>query len=254
MLQKQKITKGNELLEAINSFVLKATTFVDPNNKPIEYARWNREAEALMRVSVFEGCLVKARLGEILGNVSEVDYWIDNAQKNGATCAELAEHLLVAYCNLGYASKGLNIFRAWVDVQHGNIGQTVRLTPAVGAFQYMNFLFNKAAKANITLNNAEHWPMATEASDVLAKNGIGDDVCAQVIDVAGEVLRKHRLFWTGPQQALLVDGQADAVLMRFNVGVSYAQAAELNLEAIDLLIERDLDNCPFKIDFVGAHS
>jgi hypothetical protein len=139
-------------------------------------------------------------------------------------------------------------------VAYGNIGRTVRLTPAIGAFQYMNFLLNTGAKAHITLNDEEQWPMANEASAVLTKNGIGDDVCAKVIDVAGEVLRKHRLFWTGPQHPLLVDGQADAVLMRFNVGVSYEQAAALNLEAIDLLIEKDLDTCPFKIDFVGAYA
>jgi len=254
MLERQKLTKVNDLLESINGFVVNATSLVDPHNKPIEFARWSRESDALMRVSVFEGCLVKARLGEVLGDVSEVEYWIDNAQKNGASRAELAEHLLVAYCNLGYASRGLKIFRDWVDVAHGNIGRTVRLTPAVGAFQYMNFLLNTAAKANITLNDGEQWPMASEASTVLAKNGVDDDVCAKVIDVAGHVLRKHRLFWTGPQQALLVDGPADAVLMRFNVGVSFEQAAALNLEAIDLLIERDLDTCPFKIDFVGAYA
>jgi hypothetical protein len=111
MLERQKLTKGPELLETINSFVLKATRFVDPQNKPIEFARWHKESDALMRVSVLEGCLVKARLGEILGDVTEVEYWIDNAQKNGASRTELAEHLLVAYCNLGYASKGLETFR-----------------------------------------------------------------------------------------------------------------------------------------------
>ena len=96
--------------------------------------------------------------------------------------------------------------------------------------------------------------MASDVSSMLSKNGVDDDVCAKVVDVAGEVLRKHRLFWTGPQQTLFVDGQTDAVLMRFNVDVSFEQAASLNLEAIDLLIERDLDTCPFKIDFVGAHA
>ncbi len=254
MLERQKLTKGPELLEAINSFVLKATRFIDPQNKPIEFARWNRESDALMRVNVVEGCLVKARLGEIQGDASEVEYWIGNAQKNGVSRSELAEHLLVAYCNLGYASKGLDTLRSWVGVAHGNIGRTLRLTPAVGAFQYMNFLLNAAVKARIELNDAQPWPMASEASAVLTKNGVDDDVCAKVIDVAGEVLRKHRLFWTGPQQPVLVDDQADAVLMRFNVGVSYEQAAALNLEAIDLLIERDLDTCPFKIDFVGVRA
>lgn len=253
MLERKKLTKGSELLDAISGFVVRASRFMDLQSKPIEFVRWNKEAEALMRANVLEGSLVKARLGEVVGDIAEVEYWIENAQMNGALRSQLAEPLLVAYCNLGYASKGLGTFRDWVDVAHGNIGSTVRLTPAVGAFEYMNSLLSKAAKAHITVEDADLWPMATEASTVLSKIGVTDDVCAKVIDVAGEVLRRHRLFWTGPRQALVVDGKADSVLMRFNVDVSYEQAAALNLEAIDLLIERDLDACPFKIDFVGAH-
>ena len=134
MLGRKKLTKGNELLESITAFVLNATKFIDTQNRSFEFIRWNKESDALMQVDVLEGSLVKARLGEVTGDIGVVEYWIKNARKNGASLNVLAEPLLVAYCNLGYATKGLETFREWVSVKHGNIGSTLRLTSAVGAF------------------------------------------------------------------------------------------------------------------------
>ena len=115
----------------------------------------------------------------------------------------------------------------------------------------MNFLLDATARANLIIDG-DVWPKAAEASAVLKQAGVGDDECASIIDVAGQILRSHRLFWTEPSQTIFVDTMAQTVLMRFNVDVTYEQAAALNIEAIDLLIERNLDGSQFKIDFVGA--
>jgi len=83
----------------------------------------------------------------------------------------------------------------------------------------MNFLLNSTVKANITLNDTQQWPKAAEAFTFLFKNGVVDLVCAQVIDVSVEILRKHRLFGTGPSRRFSLMHLADAVLMRFSAGV-----------------------------------
>lgn len=244
------LTKAGELLDSLSVLVSSSSRYLDLAS--LDVRRWNRDADALMAVSAPEGSLVKSKLCEAVGDIEGVERWAKNAERLGVSWVTLAEHLLVSYANLGYAGKGLQVFRDCVDVSRGNIGATIRLASAVGAFEQMKTLMNKASKAGISLADAEIWPGTDKVAEAVERAHISDDECAKVIDVAGEVMRKHRLFWTGERHDFIVDSEQPSVLMRFSVDVSYADACSMNLEAIDLLIDRNLDASSFKIDFVGA--
>ncbi len=246
-------SKGPELLAEISNFVSKAHCFLLPGDKSIFLQTWIREIEKVMKIDAVHGSLLKAKLGEAHGDIEQVDYWLNNAQRLGVKPYQMAVNMLVAYCNLGYGSKALQVFRDHVDISHGNIGDTIWLTPGVGAFKYMKHLMEQAKRGNVELPET-NLALSQSVADLLALSDVSDDACAQVIDVAGEVMRKRKIFWLGDMANFVLDHESSSVLMRFSVDASYQEASAMSTEAVELLIDRNLDTLPLMIDFVGTHA
>lgn len=246
------LSKGPSLLKEISDFVANSTVYLDPNEKTLHVLRWQREVEAVMRIDSISGSLLYSKIAEAHGDIDGVEKWCNNARLLNSN--EFAEHLIVAYSNLGYASRGLKVFRDYVDISRGNIGSTIRLTSGVGAFQEMVRLLDHVKRGSIDVHESGNLPEIEEIARLMSSLGMSDDSCASVIDVAGEILRKHRLLWLGSKPNFIVDSTSQSVLMRFDVDASYSAASAMSNEAIDLLIARNLDSCPFMIDFVGTKS
>jgi hypothetical protein len=246
-------TKGASLLTQLSEFVAKSKRFLDPKSTSIDVLRWEKEIDAVMRIDAVDGSLLKAKLAEAHGNIDEVERWSRNAINLRASALFTAPHLLVAYSNLGFASRGLQVFRERVDISVGNIGECLWLAPGVGAFHEMTRLLDQAARGNVELPEREELVQGLEIAEIMSEAGVSDDQCAAIIDVAGEVLRRYGLFWLGPKQEFIVDHVGRSALMQFKVDATYAEASMMSVEAIDLLIERNLDTQPFAINFVGTH-
>jgi len=246
-------TKGDDLLMEISRWVASAHRFLDEGDRSIHVLKWQRSVEDVMRVNAQHGSILKAKLAEYQGDIEQADRWYTNAYRLGLPWHEMAENMLVTCCNLGYGSKGLRIFREHVDISHGNIGRTIWLAIGVGAFHYMNHLITQAARGKVELPT-ENMDIGRMVSDVVIASGASDDDCSAVIDVAGEVLRRHRLFWLGDRAKFVVDKESRSVLMRFSVDATYRDASSMTMEAAQLLVERNLDASPFMIDFVGVRA
>jgi hypothetical protein len=244
-------TKGADLLSQLSEFVAHSKKFLDPQSRSIEVLRWEREIADVMKVNAIEGSFAKAKLAEAHGNIDDVEHWIRNATHLRASLLDTAPNLLVAYGNLGYASRGLKVFRDSVDISRGNIGQCLWLAAGLGAFQVMNQLMLQAERGKVELPERGELMQDLEIASIISKTGVSDDQCAAIIDVAGEVLRKYRLFWLGPQKEFILDRQSSSALMQFRVDANYEDASKMSEEAIKLLIERDLDALPLMINFVG---
>lgn len=206
-----------------------------------------------MRIDATLGSIVKAKIAEAHGDIDRADYWYDNFVKLSKNRSSIAAYQLVTYSNLGYGSKGLQVFREHVDISYGNIGETVWLAIGLGAFQYMNKLIKQAARGKVELPEL-NLALSQEIANLMAKSGTSDDTCAAIIDVAGEVLRKRRLFWLGNSAKFVLDKHSNSVLMRFSVEASYKDASRMTMEAAEILIERNLDASALMIDFVGVHA
>ncbi len=244
-------TKGADLLTQLSEFVAHSKRFLDPQSRSMDVLRWEREIADVMKVSAIEGSFAKAKLAEAHGDIEEVERWIRNATHLNAHLLDTAPNLLVAYGNLGYASRGLKVFRESVDIAHGNIGQCLRFAAGLGAFQVMNHLLLQFKRGNVELPKEEDLMQDFEIASLMSKAGVADDQSAAIIDVAGEVLRKYRLFWLGPNKEFILDRQSSSALMQFRIDATYEDASKISEEAIKLLIERDLDALPFMINFVG---
>jgi hypothetical protein len=92
----------------------------------------------------------------------------------------MAVNMLVAYCNLGYGSKALQVFRDHVDISHGNISDTIWLTPGVGAFKYMKHLMEQAKRGNVELPKT-NLALSQSVADLLALQEFGRDIKIDVI-------------------------------------------------------------------------
>ncbi len=117
----------------------------------------------------------------------------------------------------------------------------------------MKHLMEQAKRGNAELP-VKNLALGRSVADLLAQSNVTDEICAQIIDVAGEVMRKHKLFWLGDMANFVLDRESSSVLMRFNIDVTYQGASSMTSEAVGLLIERNLDTVPFMIDFVGTHA
>lgn len=246
-------TKADEILEDIGTYLSTAAHFLDYDDQPFYVKKWLKAANDLMKVDAALGSLVHAKINELHGNLQQIDYWHDNINKLGFRPCTLAGHRIVAYSNLGYASKGLQEFRNHVDISYGNIGQNLWLGIQTGAFQHMKHLINQANRGNIELPE-KNVAIGQQIAELMAASGTTDDTCSAIMDVAGEVLRKHRLFWLGEQASYIINDLENLVLMRINVDVTYKDASDMTTEAAHILIEKNLDTAPFMIDFVGVRS
>ncbi len=246
-------SKGPELLSEISNFVSQAHRFLEPGDKSIFLQTWIRDIDKVTKIDAIHGSLLRAKLGEAYGDIVEVEYWFKNARMLGVKPYQMAVNMLVAYCNLGYGSKALQVFRDHVDIAYANIGDTIWLTPGVGAFKYMKHLMEQAKRGNVELPQT-NLALSQSVADLLALSDVSDDDCAQVIDVAGEVMRKRKIFWLGDMAEFVLDHESASVLMRFSVDASYQDASAMSTESVELLIDRNLDALPFMIDFIGTHA
>lgn len=125
----------------------------------------------------------------------------------------------------------------------------------VGAFQ---FVANQAEK--ITMENASPRmialsEVAKQAVKALSLMGVGDDHVVRMVDVFGALLDERRL------TASIKEGYAFAVspefggpslLMSYYVDLTPADAAELNWDLTDRLVEKNLANLNVSFNIVGT--
>lgn len=88
------------------------------------------------------------------------------------------------------------------------------------------------------------------ASEVLKVNSVSEADLQAILDVAGEVLREHSLFWLGSDPHL--GASDDALLYQFCIAVDPQTASALTDEVLDRVISRDLDRPGLLFSFLGT--
>lgn len=244
-------TIGPQLQDQINRWIVNAERYLRNGDEPMLVKRWERDVEALEKHSAAAASLFRARLAEARGDLPQVLYWVGNALKLHAPHDDTVEACLVACSNLCCASEGLKWVRGHVDIKYGNIARSLRLMCSLGAFSELKRLFDQAERGGVDLTNAAMPANVTEIAALISEAGVSDDECAAVIDVAGDVLRMHSLFWLGMQPEFLLDDEDQSLLIRYQVAVTPNEATTMTMEAINKLIERDLDRTAVMIGFVG---
>jgi hypothetical protein len=109
-------------------------------------------------------------------------------------------------------------------------------------------------RANLPLPPADEVTAAERSIQVLEALGLAEQDLTAQLEVAGEILREHRLWWQEEMPVIRAVNGAEhrGVLYQFMVGVSPAMAASLSDELVERIVDRDLDKIGLSVCFVSS--
>lgn len=198
------------------------------------------DARKLIKADAASGYLFLALIYQLCGDATVARYHLENARKlNHDNQYEGASNSILI--NLGYFSEAQSHYRLFADPCYGQFLVAGMSGLACGAFHTVDSFVKQAEKMQLDLTNVPVTRVA-HAAKVLENNSITDDLTGKIIDVAGEVMREYRIFYSNELPDIdVVDGfgeNPDCVYMTYYVGVSAGVAAEMYSKLADRLCDR----------------
>jgi hypothetical protein len=234
-------TIENSIRERLSATLHSAIRYADPASFSIKSML--NDAEKLIAVDPPNGSLVKAEIYHLCGDIGQFDKWLDNARRLGAG-PQADRSAMYVRSNLGYFSASVRAFEQLVVVESGVLSDVFAFGLVICSYRRMGDAAASAAKAKMELGMDSGYfiDTARKGVDVLNKLGINEGQVQSVLDVAGEVLRRHNLFWMerGPVVRFSDAAESPGLLYQMYVGVPPAEALQLTDEVLELLFERDL--------------
>lgn len=212
--------------------------------------KWEDDLEQLPRSQKFLGL---ALLRHLTGDVEAAEKMFIRAETAGANNLEVMGLMLPVYLNLGYASKALEICRTTFSVKALNIGVGLPLALASGGIALTSELMSAAKKAQLDLSHVSQIRQITRIAEETALLASADAMYAKVLDVAGSIMRKHRLFWLEQSPRFSYDPEMGCIGIRYRMATTPEEASILNEEFISSLISSELIGIPMTLSFVGAN-
>jgi hypothetical protein len=246
-IQPQTIT--SEIKDRIQPRILNMSKFGAFSE--FEKLSLNREIEKLSKADRGAADLWRAILVHTDGDFDGALRHIENAKKLRHTKLSIDIAELSICCNLLYSTRALSIFSSLVSLENGNLSSHLHMALSTGAFQLSKDLVQKAGNA-VDLSGVALLSEILEAADFLKTQNVTDEICAQILDIAGEVMRANKLFWMNLNPDIYVNVDEGFLKLDLRVDVTPAQASKMTLEMIKMLIERELYDIPFTVDFLGV--
>lgn len=211
--------------------------------------RWADELERLPRSEKFLGL---ASLRHLNGDMDGVERMFARAETAGSSEDEIISLRVPIYLNLGYPTKSLQLCREFSDVAKLNLGNSLPLALASGGVSICTSIVKAAAKAKIDLSHVPQFKQieAIATAPHLAK--IEDERYAEVLDLAGAVMRKYRLFWLETAPRFSYDPEMRCFGIRYRLDATLEVSNRLNDDFIELLVQSKLFSVPVTVSFVAT--
>lgn len=238
-------TRGSSLIQDINKVLISASSYVSEDD--FWFRRLVAEAEKLKAASPHERLNVLAQLYGLAGNVQLAEQYIDAAIHSKYDLA-VVQNKAVILSNLGYFSKAIPAFMQAGDPESGFFTRHWKLGLCIGAFQTLAKFLERAKQMQLDLTEVDG-ALISEAAEFLEAVKVTDVQLAHALDVAGDVLREHRLFFSGPGPEVSIwrdDPLEKHLSIVFKVAVPIAEAIALDEELGHKLFER-CDDLPSEI-------
>ncbi|MCK9380826.1 MAG: hypothetical protein M0P95_07135 [Sulfuritalea sp.] len=202
-----------------------------------------RETKKLVTVDPIAGHLMYARVAQLAGNIDKVRHHIDNAKALTGRL-EAARAAVPVFGNLGLFSDALAAARiAYHPITGcGWLCADVVVGISNCAFRTFDDFLTQAEEMKIDLSAiTEDRKVIARAARVLEAAGVTDDAVARMIDIAGEVMRDHRLIYQGQTPDVDIDdrpGLGNCVYVTYRVRATAAEAADLYAEMVEKITDR----------------
>ncbi len=225
---------SEQVFEEISLVLRRLTRYLPSTDWDVK--RLNKMAEQLSNANEVEGANALATIWQMTGDRDKAlryaDHAIDHAQNSLFYCSSK----LAILSNLGYFSEALSLFKYCSPPEKGNMTNAWKRGYLCGAFRTMKSHLPKATKMGFELGGLDI-DTAARAANVMEKAGVSDEDVAKIMDVAGRVLRDHKLFFVGDGLRVSVfntEAEHDPFIeISFDLDVSSKEAQGLYLEFVD---------------------
>lgn len=247
-------TTASQITQEIKPRYMEAYRFYAADEEMMWRARMERDIERLSAADAVTASVLRAELCLLWGEEEEASRWVRNLRNlradREANGVEISVH-----SSMGRFSKAHDLYPKVVCLQEANLIRdtakglyTANFSGVIANFEAMTL-----AKLEHGEQNRYAMHIAEAAQKVLIRLGASEGALLEVLDVAGEVMRRHRLTWV-PQAPLIhtVDGAEDVgLLFELALKVTPKLANEMTDQVLDLLIDRDLMVAGISFSFVG---
>ncbi len=236
-------TIAPEVLGGIQKWLATASTYAQPND--FFFKSTLQSAEKLSNADSFAGALAKAFTYHLIGEIDESLHWVGNLRKYQREPMAVSATEAIVLSNLGYFGRATDVFRK----TPAEPGMLEAILLVCGSFEMLLARAEGTALAD-TEKGREIILVAERCVMTLSQFGIQEAQLQSVLELAGEVLRSHRMFFA--DELPLIRTNEDGLLYQLRVRVDPSVAAQYTDEVIDLMIERDLDVDGLSFSFLPA--
>ena len=218
-------------------------------------ARLLRECDLLAKTNATLASVERAVIYSTVGQPEEFERWARNLEQ----LKEFNEARLVRFSHLinyGYASKALAIAEEVFAHPAGrNLMFIVNCVAAAGGFQTAATAIEDSIKNQIVLQQTTSLNSLRNTASVLKELKVSDEQLALMLDVAGEMLRKHSLYWQDTAPQILGVQNPDGApyfSLNYRVAIDSDEAAAMTWQLTEALIDRGLEREGVYIGFQGT--
>lgn len=236
-----------ELGLKVRHLVETATSYLDP--KEFELRRLLRSCEKLASAEPYHASIFRAQILHLSGDLEGALYWLRNAERFPWSQRDVDAHAACLLSNLGYFSVAAERFRRTTLESWGDVSLFCDIGSLLACWDH---LLKFSAALPMELGQAID--QARSVLMILDKCASTTIDVSAVLDLAGEVLRRHSLFFTGTTSVVHCLNNEDGAGMLYElvVPVGSEQAVQMTDEVLDMMIERDLVRTGLAFSFLPA--
>ncbi len=201
-----------------------------------------REVRKLASVDAVAAHILLGKLESLKGDKASSDRHFENARSLHASTGQMA-NWWCAKLNLGYMSEAEALTASMLDPRL-DVSAFLALAPFALTCGSINATCHLIELGNAMQTDLKDFPVETyrRAQALMNEFGLSDRDLAQVLDTAGEVLREHKMFFSGPTANLDVVDEPfypdRGLYFCFDVGTTAADAASMYAELAGKLCDR----------------
>lgn len=247
MAQLRRATTQNEVIAKIDTWLGQAHSYLDHDS--FEFKSFWRDAEKLANADGFAASIARALISHMAGDMTNATHWLGNARKWPSSAVEVNNAELVIASNLGYFSIAYEAIESQSEMSI-DLPVLSNLAMLSGSFTLLAECRDGTRFAEGYFREQPDRELARRCVMALHNTQISEASVRAVLDLAGEVLRAHRILFAG--DAPLIRAVDDGLLYQLRVKVAPAEASRLTDEVIMKMIEQDLDAPGLAFSFISA--
>jgi hypothetical protein len=201
-----------------------------------EYRRLSGEIDKLVRADPYEGWVMHGTAATLVGDAVELRRAFAAASNiAGKGWDHCGANKAQALMSLGFFSEARQQFLEVVSAEAGNLGAFVGLGLGVGAISAVHGMLDQARKMNLQHGADIDLDTVDAAAAIMREAHMTDEQVTAMQDLAGEVLRRHRVRMDRYGVGVVDLEGLPVILYKIMVQREPAEIADMSFELAELV-------------------